>query len=240
MIAILVLLACASRQPVRVSDPVLAAPDAQQAAYRNVCALLTRRQLRQYDFLDDWTADHLLRLEVWLRGGIRFEGPWTSQELSDILQVLDAFGSAFGSARFVELLDTAVDARTGGREHHLRLVHEPGFTPPAAGWYARSGRIVLTDGLWSAEYVALHHTWSFLTGPYVSAGSATANRHVVVGHELGHVIVDGLRIEALAQQEPGLCIEGLYSEVVPKAQWPHFDAGTNEHLATEIAVWALG
>jgi hypothetical protein len=85
-----------------------------------------------------------------------------------------------------------------------------------------------------------YHTWSFLAGPYVNAHAGITDLEVVVAHEVAHVIINGMRAEAAAARHDQLSLERLYALTVPIAQWPHFYADTNEQLATEIAVWALG
>ena len=88
--------------------------------------------------------------------------------------------------------------------------------------------------------LAASYRWPFLTGPYVQSAVNIDIRRVIVGHEFGHLVIDGLRVEAATAGYQGLSPEDLYASTVDPAQWPHGLAPTNENLATEIAVWALG
>jgi len=220
----------------------LAAPtegDAQ-SAYEAVELLLGVRRAGELPFLATWQEDDLLRLAVWLRTGLTFEGPWASEELADVLDILDQCADTLGRERFAALLDLAVWKRSDGRHQHLRIVREAGADLPAAAWYARSSRIVLKDALWDDEFVDRHYSWSFLSSAYTLPSPQTPTRHVIIGHEIGHVIIDGLRAEAAALGHGGVSVEGLYSRVVSAEERPHFTSSANEHLASEIAVWALG
>jgi len=249
-LAIVVALSLPARSPTRSSPTGLGtlggSPEESEAArretlVRDIAALLgRRREARDFSYVAEWPIEQLHRLHTWLALGMEFEGPWRSEELSEIVSLLDRFGTTYGAARFAQILETAVASRSVSSMRYLRIVRESGRTRPAAAWYAGSGRIVLKDGLWDPQYMREHHSWSFLTGDYANPGPDVTTRHVVIGHEFGHVIIDGMRAEAASAGHPGLSIEALYSASIPSAQWPHFTACTNEHMATEITAWALG
>ncbi len=202
--------------------------------------LLGRRQAARMDYLVAWPVARLERLHVWLSCGIAFEGPWASEELDLMVTILDAFGATYGEARFVELSEAAVAAASFGLRHHLRLVKVTGRQIPVAVWFDRSGKIRFNEGLFDEDYFGQHYYWSFLVGAYADPGPEVTMRHAVIGHELGHVLIDGLRLEAMAAGHDRMVLEALYTEMIEPAQWPHQGVVANEALATELAVWALG
>ena len=179
-------------------------------------------------------------LETWTDLGIRFEGPWRREELALTLDVLDAFGRMLGEARFAELSRVAVIDRSSGRRQHLTLIRKPRRGLPAAVWYDRRGQIVLNDSLFDAEFVRENYRWSFLNGPYTHSPHETAMQSLLIGHELGHVLIDGLHAEARSAGYGEFSLERVYRETVPPHQWPHDGYVANENLATELALWALG
>ena len=205
-----------------------------------VQTLLGKRQAAQLDFLIEWPTARLQRLQVWLTYGVKFEGPWKSEELDLVLTVLDAFGATYGEARFAQLASTAIEARSLGLLASLRLIKVEGYGIPAAGWYARSGRILFNEGLFDDALIEAKYSWSFLMGDYAHPGSEVTIRQVIIGHELGHVLIDGLRVEAMAAGHDRFALEMLYEQMIEPAQWPHQGCVANENLATELAVWALG
>lgn len=221
-------------------QPAYGDRDEQRAAYEDVAALLNRRQRRRYAFLSEWPADRLRRLELWLESGITFEGRWNSKELQMMLDILDAFGAACGEARFVQLTDAALGLHVNTRGRHLELVKASGYKLPAAVWYNWAGQIVVNDALFDDAFINANYHWSFLLGEYAAPGPGVTFREVVIGHEFGHVLIDGLRAEAMAAGQGELSLEELYTATVPAHQCPHSYASANENLATELSVWALG
>jgi len=202
--------------------------------------LLGRRQAARMGYLAAWPVARLARLHVWLSYGIAFEGPWASEELDLVLTVLDGFGATYGEARFVELSEAAVATASFGLRHHLRLVKVTGRQIPVAVWFDRSGKIRFNEGLFDEDYFSQYYYWSFLVGAYADPGPEVTMRHVVIGHELSHVIIDGLRLEAMAAGQDRMMLEALYTKMIEPAQWPHQGVVANEALATELAAWALG
>ena len=205
-----------------------------------VQAQLGSRQAAQLDCLTDWPAERLERLNVWLTYGITFEGTWASEELDLMVTVLDGFGATYGEARFVALTEAAVEAASFGLRHHLRLVKAKGYDLPVTVWFDGSGRIRFNEGLFDDATFGQHYYWSFLVGEYAHPGPEVTMRHTVIGHELGHVLIDGLRSEAMATGQDEMALETLYEQMIEPAQWPHKASTANESLATELAVWALG
>lgn len=205
-----------------------------------VQTLLGKRQAARLDFLIEWPTARLQSLQVWLSYGVKFEGPWASEELDLVLTVLDAFGATYGEARFPQLVSRAIETRSLGLLASLRLIKVEGYGTPVAGWYARSGRILFNEGLFDDAVIEAKYSWSFLTGDHAHPGPEVTTRHVIVGHELGHALIDGLRAEAVAAGHDRLSLEMLYEQMIEPAQWPHQGSVANENLATELAVWALG
>jgi hypothetical protein len=200
-------------------------------------ALIGQRHADDFAFLADWSEPQLQRLITWLTLGIRFRGDWTSDELTTAMDVLNAYGDAYGDARFAEIALKAVKA--GGWGKYLTLVRRSGMELPAAVWYDRSGRIYFNDGLFDAQFVYENYSWSFLRGEYVEPAPEVTIQHVVIGHEFGHVMIDGMHAEAAAHGADDFSWEAEYTNWVPGEQWPHTYTNSNENLATELSVWAL-
>lgn len=180
------------------------------------------------------------RLEAWQRLGIRFRGTWQPEELNLALSVLEAFGETLGYARFAAIVRGAVAAKSFGLNHRLTLVRKSTEGLPAAVWYDWRGQIVINDSLFDAQFVHQNYAWSFLHGPYATLPREIPIQEVIIGHELGHVLIDGLNVEARQTGYETLSLEQCYREAVPPHEWPHIYAVANENLATEFAVWALG
>lgn len=180
------------------------------------------------------------RLETWRRLGIRFRGPWQPEELILTLNVLEAFGEVLGQARFAVIVRGAVAAKSFSLNHRLTLVRKSTEGLPAAVWYDWRGQIVINDSLFDAQFVHQNYSWSFLHGPYATLPREIPIQEVIIGHELGHVLIDGLNVEARQTGHETLSLEQCYREAVPPHEWPHIYAVANENLATEFAVWALG
>ncbi len=204
-----------------------------------VQALLGRRQAELMVYLDSWPVERVERLHVWLQYGIKFEGPWAPDELALVLVVLDAFGATYGEARFADLARTAIGAASFGLLHNLRLVRVEGYRIPVAIFYGWSGRINFTDGLFDDEFLRQNYSWSFLAGEYAHPGPELTTRHVIIGHELGHVVIDGLRAEGVQAGLGRRALDTLYAQTIERAQWPHRESIPAENLATEMAAWAL-
>ncbi|MGC9349150.1 MAG: hypothetical protein ACP5JG_13475 [Anaerolineae bacterium] len=228
-----------TRQTVEATRLPAASDGERQALLQETGNPLSGQQGHRYDFLSAWPAERVRRLEVWLAVGIRFEGPWASEELDAVLQVLDAFGALYGERRFFELTDAALGLRGDRNGRHLVFSRAPGYDVPAASWHSKSGQIVLNDGIFDREFRQRHYYWGFLRGKYAQPGPGITRREVIIGHELGHVLVDGLRAEAAAEGYSQISLEGLYRHAIPAEQWPHGYARTKENLVTEVALWVL-
>ncbi len=190
-----------------------------------------------YAYLDDWPDERRERLSTWLELGIRFEGDWQSDELALTLDVLDSFGALYGKERFAQIMQQAVRTRSRGWRNYLTVVRLSGRDLPAAAWAPAEGRILLNDGLFDDQYVAQYYHWEFAQGDRIATvGERT---EIVIAHEFGHVLVDGLRLEATPGDGRYLSMEGLYARLVPADQWPHPASPTNESLVTEIGAWVL-
>jgi len=213
--------------------------DDRAALLEAMTTALGARQSLRLGYLATWPTARLERLNVWLAIGIRFEGPWSSEELGLTLTVLDAFGTTYGEARFAQLAGAAVSAGSMGLATSLRLVRVRGHHIPAAVWYGWSGRIVLNDGFFDDAFLHDYYHWSFLRGEHATLPAGLTTREVVMGHELGHVLVDGLRAVATSAGLDEPKMETLYAQTIEERQWPHPYAVVTENLATEMAAWAL-
>lgn len=186
-----------------------------------------------------WTAGQHGCLQTWLDLGVAFEGRWRSEQLSEVIGVLEAFADTYGRPRLRDLIEAAVLSRTGGTRQRLTIVRQPGMPVPAADWHGKTTKIRLSDGLWDPTHMNAYHHWSFLDGPYAHPRAHITTRQVIIAHEISHVLISGKRAEAAAAGHGQQLLERLYAEFVPASQWPHNDANANEHLATEIAVWVM-
>ncbi|MGC9349148.1 MAG: hypothetical protein ACP5JG_13465 [Anaerolineae bacterium] len=240
ILVIVLLLACCPPEQRAVAAPVEHRDQGeQQVAYMEVAELLSHRQQRRYSFLAEWPADRLRRLQVWLELGIVFRGDWSSEELATVLRVLDAYGARYGEARFCEITDAALGLHFNTKGRHLAIARASGYRLPAGVWHNWAGEIVFKDGLFDDAFVEANYYWSFLLGEYAEPDPELTFRDVVIGHEFGHVVIDGLRAEATAAGYGEVSLEELYVRSIPKNQWPHGYACPNENLATELSVWAL-
>ena len=209
---------------------------------------LTRRALNligwprnaHYGFLATWPSDRLDHLVKWMELGFHIDGPWQSDELALVLDVLDSYGATYGESRFSEIVRAAVLAGSGGTRQDLWMVRDNGQAISVAAWYPTAGRIGIWDGLFDDGVLAAHYHWDFLTGPYVHIDGRVDLRHVIIAHEFGHVLAHGLQAEAAAAGHYRTSLEHIYSHFVDPSQRPHGYGSTQESLATEIAVWALG
>ncbi len=193
-----------------------------------------------YGFLAMWPTDRLNRMVKWMELGFHIDGPWQSDELALVLEILDAFGSTYGGSRFAEIVRASVLAGSGGRRQDVWLVRSSGKGISVAAWYPSMGQMRICDDLFDDKVLAARYHWDFLTGPDVHADNEIDLRHVILGHEFGHIVIHGLQAEADAAGYHRTSAEGIYSRFVNPAQRPHGYGGTRESLATEVAVWALG
>ena len=244
VMAIVTLMTAVVTHPVQAAPtlPTPATDHSRQSGGRlaALLGLLGKVETAQLAYLFHWPTARLERLRVWIDLGIEFAGPWTSEELDLMVAVLDAFGGTLGEARVAELAKIAVMAASGGLQDHLHLVKAPGYSMPAAYWLDQDGEVVFLEGLFDDTWFADNYRWTFLQGSYAHLGPDVTLRHVVIGHELGHVLIDGLRVEVTAAGSDPMALETLYRESIEPAQWPHLGYGANEDLASELSVWALG
>ncbi len=209
---------------------------------------LTRRALNlvgwprnlHYGFLATWPSDRLDRLVKWMELGFRIDGPWQSDELNLVLDVMGDFSAIYGESRFAEIVRAAVLAGSGGTRQDLWLVKDNGQAISVAAWYPTAGRISIWNGLFDDGVLAAHYHWDFLTGPYVHTDNEIDLTRVIVGHEFGHIVIHGLQAEAEAAGYHRASLEHIYSHFADPSLRPHGYGSTQESLATEIAVWALG
>ncbi len=180
------------------------------------------------------------RLQKWMNYGFSFEGPWQPHELSVMLDVLDAYGTTLGDARFAQIIQAGVVAGTAGALTGITFALQPSGYFPSAAWYARSGQIRISSDIFNDAFMYQQYHWSFLDGSYASHSPDITIQHVVLGHEIGHVVIDGLNAEAVASSVDDASLEQVYRDLIPIEQWPHQGASVTENMATELSVWALG
>ena len=192
-----------------------------------------------YAYLAEWSEEDRARLGLWLDLGIRFEGDWQSDELLLTLGVLDAFGSVYGGERFASIVRQTVRTRSRGWRNYLTVVRLQGSGHPAAAWAPAAGMVLFNDSLFDEDYVTRYYNWRALHEGRSTTVAYRDLKKIVIAHEFGHAIIDGLRLEATSENTGILSVEGLYTRYVPGTDWPHYSAPTNENLATELGAWAL-
>jgi hypothetical protein len=219
-----------------ITPHTLAADDATQGLAR-LWPFSQRND--SYAYLAEWSEEDRARLSLWLDLGIRFEGEWQSDELMLTLDVLDAFGRVYGAERFASIVRQTVRARSQGWRNYLTVVRLQGAGHPAAAWAPAAGMVLFNDSMFDEDYVTQYYNWRLLHEGRPETVMFSDLQEIVIAHEFGHAIIDGLRLEATQEGSGILSVEGLYTRYVPADQWPHYAAPTNENLATELGAWAL-
>ncbi len=186
-----------------------------------------------FEFLAGWDTSALLNLLDWLDLGIRFDGIWTSEKLASVIDVLDFYGEAIGRARFAYLAATAAQKMSGGRVQQLIFLNMNARAGDPAeditGWYAQAGTIGIYDEMYDDFFLRNYRSWW--------GEDAAVIRSRLLGHEVGHVLMDGIR--ARYPHDDYNYYENLYDEQVPRKDQP-YTANPFESLATEIGDIALG
>lgn len=185
-------------------------------------------------------AELAASVDAWQAAGIRFESSWSSAELALVIGVLDRYSSTFGYARVMALIRAGVAAGTRGQSQTLVFARggRDGIAP--AVWANQLGRIVLYDDLFDWSVMRYYFTLIYEPNRYSVEARESLVLGSTVGHEIGHVVIDGLRAEWDASRFGASSPETLYAREVNYNAWPHPDYGANESLASELALWALG
>lgn len=180
------------------------------------------------------------RVARWLDLSIRFSGPWRPEEVAVVIDALDHYALALGEARFVGLIHTTLDAVAGAGVNTLTFVRGSGTARPPAGWAPSVGLIVVNSSLFDDAFLETHYHWRVIRRDASAWSPNVTIQQAIVGHEVGHVLVDGLEAERAAGYRWNEPLEELYAATLSTNLWPHPDQPVNESLATELALWAYG
>jgi len=176
-----------------------------------------------YGFLSNWMLPQLNSLLAGLRAGIQFAASWNSPELLSVVGIIKDYMDAFGQERFAEMIRRGVLGQTSGTSRNLVLERIRTSGDPPAGWYDTEGRIKFFDEAFDPNKMAGYH-WGLGVPPEAW----------MYAHEIGHVVLDGLKFEDPAQNS---LLQDRYAGAV--GQRPHPGFHVNESLTTEVALVAL-
>jgi hypothetical protein len=200
----------------------------------------------------------------WQAAGIHFRGAWHPDELALILKVLDRFAATFGQARVLTSIQLGLSVDPNSEAEHLTFtrISDPVYGP--GSWRPSTGEILINDSLYDRAYMEAKYDWEFLEAGRRREAHRVTSEEAIVAHELGHVLVDGMRMrreqggigapldgtgapldgtgvppESSTAPLEGMWLEELYAEQININYWPHPFYPGNESLATEVGVWAL-
>jgi hypothetical protein len=179
------------------------------------------------------------RLLHWQAAGIEFRGDWQADELATAIEVLDQFAVTFDEAAFLHLVRQALDWDPGNRSPVLTIAKIANSRYGAAFWVPRHGAIYFTSDFFDQAYVEKYHRWHVLDSPASVAPRPVTTQAAVIAHELGHVLIDGIRVAQAGASVPVASPEEAYTAQLDINFWPHRFSPVNESLATELGLWAL-
>jgi hypothetical protein len=187
------------------------------------------------------------RLANWKAIGVRFEGHWRSEELNVVLDVLDRYADCLGEERFLELVRRSVLNGSDGVHRDLAIAMAPNAVDASAAelrwiasWAPHMGQITLYENLFDQEHVEAHYRWRFLSDLQAAQPAPVTVQMFAVAHEVGHLLLDGLRQEHVASGRAPFVLEELYAESLLVDYWAEPFEVPNESLADETALWVFG
>jgi hypothetical protein len=220
-----------------VPDVVGAVPYPGYLAVRSVgLSTLLNTEVTPFAALCSEQEDRLLH---WQTAGIKFAGEWQADELAMVSEVLDQFAVTFGEATFLHLVRQALDWDPGNRSPVLTIAKIANSRYGAAFWVPRHGAIYFTSDFFDQAYVEKYHRWHVLDSPASVAPRPVTTQAAVIAHELGHVLIDGIRVAQAGASVPVASPEEAYTAQLDINFWPHRFSPVNESLATELGLWAL-
>jgi hypothetical protein len=159
--------------------------------------------------------------------GFDITGQWTLAEMEYMVDILKGFETLLGLDRFISLVQIAVQTHDpAGANQTLTIRRDRGTNShPIAGWQPSAGTVYLNDGVFDGAAVTSYR-W-----PVLGANPNTI-QDWVFSHEVGHVILDGLRAEHARNY---WYIETTYDRMVPQADAFHPGVHPNESVASELA-----
>ena len=179
------------------------------------------------------------RLRHWQAAGIKFRGEWQADELAVVIEVLDEFALTFGEATFLRLVRQALHLDPANKNPALTIAKTANKGHGAAFWVPRHGTVYFTSDLYDHAYTEKYHRWPVLDNPASVAPRPVTTQAAVIAHELGHVLIDGIRVTQASASVPIASPEEAYAAQLDINFWPHRFLPVNESLATEVGLWAL-
>lgn len=174
----------------------------------------------------------------WAARGIVFEGPWREDEIELVSEVLVHFADRLGEDRLLALTRQAVRAGTDGQRETLTFLRDVGTESLVGSWAPHVGRITIYDGLFDPAHMADHYSMRFERELAQAPSGPVSPPMFIVAHELGHMLVDGVRRESAAvDTSAGTALEDLYAEHVIHEFRAHPLHGVNESVASEVGLW---
>jgi len=161
-----------------------------------------------------------------------------------VASVLDRYADCLGEERFLELVRRTVLEGSGAARRDLVIAIAPNAVDASAaelrwiaGWAPHAGQITLYENLFDQAHVEAHYRWRFLSDLQQAHPAPVTVPMFAVAHELGHLLLDGLRQEHVARGLDPFVLEELYATNLLHDYWAApFDV-PNESLADEVALW---
>jgi hypothetical protein len=178
-------------------------------------------------------------VNYWAERGIRFEGTWHEDELQQVLDVLARFAARLGEARLIALMRKGVRLGTEGRSEVLTLIRDPDAVDSLARYLPKQGRIHFHDGTFDQVTIDADFYYPFQDRLRDATSGSVTDPMFIIGHELGHVLIYGLRSEQTASGQGATFLEDLYGDALIVNHWAHPLYDPNESVASEIALWVF-
>lgn len=171
--------------------------------------------------------------------GVQLEGPWQSERVTLVLSVVDCYVEHLSEERFTELVRQAIAQGSDDRINLLTFRFDPRTLYQVAAWAPEYGQITLYESLFDQAHMDRHYRWRFLDRLHEAQPRPVTIQEFTIGHELGHVLIDGLREEHIANDLAPTYLEDAYTESLNIDFWADPFQGPNESLASEVALWAF-
>lgn len=173
----------------------------------------------------------------WAARGILFEGPWQADEIAMVTEVLAHFADRLGEERLLALTQQAVGSGTGGESQTLRFIRDPAGDGLVGSWAPSSGQITIYESVFDPDYMAANYPMRFERELERAPSGPVSLPMFIVAHELGHMLVDGLRAEHVADGLTPTVLEDRYEAEVYLDYRAHPLKGINESVASEVGLW---
>ena len=181
----------------------------------------------------------LLRDDLQNMFSVNILGIWAFAEMQLLQNILGGFADSIGLERFNQLLRNGTEFHNPNSESYLlNIERRRGETgKPVAGWIpgTDNGTVFLNDSVFDDGFLDNNYSNRSLFG--AGGASPETKRDWLFGHELGHVLLDGMRGEQYPNED--FFLEGFYPFFVPTSAQLHPGFNDTESVASELAVWAV-